>query len=175
MSTCDIFGKTNCKGRENFVNKLLQLIILTLFMSTATFASSFSSAINAVFGDATNYFTFSGSFNSNSNTITLSNVTRNGEVYGDGEAYPLVIPGSKTVTNGDTDITYTIVLQDTNTGSSNIIFRFGSSNYPVALTLSDISAPENCRYMFYYCDGFGYEQCKGYGLFVSGMSFSNKT
>ena len=136
------------------MNKLLQLILVVLIMSITAFANEFNDAISAVFGEATNYFTFQGTFDPGSNTITLSNVTRkNGEVYGDGEAYPLVIPGSKTVTNGDTDITYTIVLQDTNTGSSNIIFRFGSSNYPVALTLSDISAPENCRYMFYYCDG----------------------
>jgi len=61
-------------------------------------------AIEAIFGDATNYFTFSGSLSSDNpdtpgnRTITLTSVSRNGTVYGNREAFHLVIPKSKAVT-----------------------------------------------------------------------------
>ena len=131
------------------MNKLLQLILVILIMSTETFASSFSNAINAVFDEATNYFTFSGSFDSGSNTITLSRVTRKQTSYSNGEAFPLVIPGSKTVTSNGTDVTYTIVLKD-NQGNNGgpCMFYFDDINYPVDLTLSDIEALRSCVNMF---------------------------
>ena len=112
-------------------------------------------AIEAIFGDATNYFTFSGSLSSNNpdtpgnRTITLTSVSRNGTVYGNREAFHLVIPKSKAVTSKSITMTnYTINL--VNNSSSR--FSFGSINYPVILTLSG-SAPANCSYMFGGCSG----------------------
>jgi len=136
------------------VNKLLQLILAFLIMSNTEFASgttAFNNAIKAVFDDEINYFSFDGSLNSK--TITLSRVTRKQTSYNNGEAFPLVIPGSKTVTSSGTNITYTIVLSNTTSGSTNSQFGFGNKNYPVILTLSNISAPVSCRYMFSKCLG----------------------
>ena len=77
------------------MNKLLQLILVILIISAPAFASGttdFDDAINNVFGDAANYFTFEGTFTSNSSnakTITLSKVTRNKTDYRGGSLFHL--------------------------------------------------------------------------------------
>ena len=132
--------------------------LITSIMFTTTFANGstdFNNAIEAIFGDAINYFTFSGSLSSENpnspgnRTITLNNVSRNEIVYGNGEAFHLVIPRSKAVTSRSLTMTnYTITLAS-NTSSR---FSFGSINYSVILTLSG-SAPSNCYSMFGGCSG----------------------
>ena len=137
------------------MNKLLQLILVVLIMSITAFANEFNDAINAVFGEATNYFTFEGTLSSNGSenkTVTLSKVTRNAEMYGNRETFPLVILGSKTVTNGDTTTIYNITLSNTGYQSDHL-FNFNDINYPVILKLDGITAPKECKLMFINCRG----------------------